>query len=231
MSNPIPPSTRSPKKPKIVVWILLAAAVVAAIIGYAVAQGNSKAASPQAADAATTEQQVVRENSRVLSQAPSEKAVLVEFLDFECEACLAAYPLVEQIREEYAGELTFVVRYFPIPSHANAVNAAVAVEAAAQQGKIEEMYTRMYETQTEWGEQQTSKADVFRGFAQEMGLDMEAYDSAVADPATLERVEQDRQDGLALGVQGTPTFFLDGELLQPASTEDFRAQVDAAVND
>lgn len=124
-----------------------------------------------------------------------------------------------------------MIRYFPIPSHANAVNAAVAVDAAAQQGKIEEMYTRMYETQTEWGEQQTSKADVFRGFAQEMGLDMEAYDSAVADPATLERVEQDRQDGLALGVQGTPTFFLDGELLQPASTEDFRAQVDAAVND
>lgn len=141
------------------------------------------------------------------------------------------FPFVEQLRQEFAGELTFVIRYFPIPSHANAVNAAVAVDAAAQQGKIEEMYTRMYETQTEWGEQQTSKADVFRGFAQEMGLDMEAYDSAVADPATLERVEQDRQDGLALGVQGTPTFFLDGELLQPASTEDFRAQVDAAVND
>ena len=141
------------------------------------------------------------------------------------------FPFVEQLRQEFAGELTFVIRYFPIPSHANAVNAAVAVDAAAQQGKIEEMYTRMYETQTEWGEQQTSKADVFRGFAQEMGLDMEAYDSAVADPATLERVEQDRQDGLALGVQGTPTFFLDGELLQPASTEDFRAQVDAAVHD
>lgn len=174
---------------------------------------------------------VVREDSHVLSDAGEGAPVLVEFLDFECESCRAAFPFVEQLRQEFAGELTFVIRYFPIPSHANAVNAAVAVEAAAQQGKIEEMYTRMYETQTEWGEQQTSKADVFRGFAQEMGLDMEAYDAAVADPATLERVEQDRQDGLTLGVQGTPTFFLDGELLQPASTEDFRAQVDAAVND
>ena len=58
----------------------------------------------------------------------------------------------------------------------------------------------------------------------------DAYDSAVADPATQARVEQDQQDGISLGVQGTPTFFLDGELMQPESAEDFQAQIDAAVN-
>ncbi len=108
MSTPIPPSTRSPKKPKIVVWILLATAIVAGVIGYVITQGNSKAASPQATDAA--QQQVVRENSRVLSQAPDEKAVLVEFLDFECEACGAAYPFVEELRAEYSENVTFVQR-------------------------------------------------------------------------------------------------------------------------
>jgi len=173
---------------------------------------------------------VVREDSHVLSDAGAGAPVLVEFLDFECEACRAAYPFVEQLRQEYAGELTFVVRYFPIPSHANAMNAAVAVEAAAQQGEIEGMYARMFQTQAEWGELQTSQADVFRGFAEDLGLDMDAYDAAVADPATQQRVEQDQQDGIALGVQGTPTFFLDGEPLQPTSEEDFRAQIDAAVN-
>lgn len=173
---------------------------------------------------------VVREDSHVLDDAGEGAPVLVEFLDFECEACLAAYPLVEQMREEYAGELTFVARYFPIDGHVNSMNAAVAVEAAAQQGSFEEMYTRMYETQTQWGEQQESKAPLFRQFAQELGLDMDRYDEAVADPATKERVEQDRQDGLALGVQGTPTFFLDGEPLQLTSAEDFRAQIDAAVS-
>lgn len=215
----------------VVVSGVLIAVFALVVVVVAFATRTSPGGSDEEAASTSSAVSVVREDSHVLSDAGEGAPVLVEFLDFECESCRAAYPFVEQLRQEFAGELTFVIRYFPIPSHANAVNAAVAVEAAAQQGKIEEMYTRMYETQTEWGEQQTSKADVFRGFAQEMGLDMEAYDAAVADPATLERVEADRQDGLALGVQGTPTFFLDGELLQPASTEDFRAQVDAAVND
>lgn len=215
----------------VVVSGVLIAVFALVVVVVAFATRTSPGGSDEEAASTSSAVSVVREDSHVLSDAGEGAPVLVEFLDFECESCRAAFPFVEQLRQEFAGELTFVIRYFPIPSHANAVNAAVAVDAAAQQGKIEEMYTRMYETQTEWGEQQTSKADVFRGFAQEMGLDMEAYDSAVADPATLERVEQDRQDGLALGVQGTPTFFLDGELLQPASTEDFRTQVDAAVND
>lgn len=215
-----------------VILSIVLVAVFVAVVAVAVAVTRPPSGTG-ATDVAETSSAVpvVREDSHVLSDAGAGAPVLVEFLDFECEACRAAYPFVEQLREEYAGELTFVVRYFPIPSHANAINAAVAVEAAAQQGEIEGMYARMFQTQAEWGELQTSQADVFRGFAQEIGLEMDAYDAAIADPATLERVEQDQQDGIALGVQGTPTFFLDGELLQPASTEEFRARIDAAVND
>ena len=154
---------------------------------------------------------------------------VVEFLDFECESCLAAYPFVEQLREEYDGRVTFVARYFPMPGHANAENAAVAVEAAAQQGRFEDMYHRMYETQPEWGERQESEAARFRDFAADMGLDMTAYDAAVADPATLERVLRDREDGLALGVQGTPTFFLNGEKLEVDTTDEFIERIDAAL--
>ena len=214
-----------------VILSLLLIAVFVAVVAVAVGVTRPPSGTGVADSARTSSAvPVVREDSHVLSDAGEGAPVLVEFLDFECEACLAAYPLVEQIREEYAGELTFVVRYFPIPSHANAMNAAVAVEAAAQQGRFEDMYTRMYQTQSEWGEQQDSKAPLFRQFAQDLGLDMAAYDAAVADPAVQQRVEQDRQDGMALGVQGTPTFFLDGELLQPTSEGDFRAQIDAAVN-
>lgn len=162
---------------------------------------------------------VVRDDSHVLNQAPDEKAVLVEFLDFECEVCRAYYPAVEQLREQHDDELTVVMRYFPIPAHTNSTNAAVAVEAAAAQGQLEPMYQRMYETQAEWGEAQESRADVFRGFAQELGLDMDAYDDAVADPATAERVQSDFDEGRALGVGGTPTFFLDGEKLEVTSPE------------
>ena len=173
---------------------------------------------------------LVRDDSHRLSTAPDGKVTLVEFLDFECEACGASYPAGEQLRGEFAGRVTFVARYFPIPSHANAENAAVAVEAAAKQGRFEAMYQRMYESQSQWAEQQESRAPVFRGYAVELGLDMDAYDWAVADPATLERVQADRSDGAAVGVQGTPTFFLNGVRLEPRSLDDLRTAINAALN-
>ena len=128
-----------------------------------------------------------------------------------------------------AGRVTFVARYFPMPGHFNGERAARAVEAAAQQGKFEDMYHRMYETQTEWGEQQTPHDDTFRGFAGDLGLDMEQWEADYNDPATAERVAKDMADGQALGVQGTPTFFVNGERLNPRTYEDLTDALDAAL--
>ncbi|WP_084766732.1 DsbA family protein [Leucobacter komagatae] len=172
---------------------------------------------------------LVTENSHLLADAGKDAPVLVEFLDFECEACREIYPVMEDVREEYADQVSFVVRYFPIPAHKNSMNAAIAVEAAAQQGKFEQMYQRMFETQLEWGERQESEAPRFRGFAEALGLDMGAYDAAVADPATQERVEFDFEQGQQLGVQGTPTFFLEGKLFQPQYVNDITEALDAAI--
>ena len=179
--------------------------------------------------AASSAESVVREDSHRLSRAPEGSPVFVEFLDLECEACRAAYPLVEQLRKDYDGRVEFVIRYFPIESHANAMNAAVAVEAAARQGQLEQMYSRMYETQAEWGEQSESMAMLFRQFAEGLDLDLARYDSDVASAEVRARVEKDRQDGLALGVQGTPTFFLDGQMIQPSSEEGLRQLLDEAI--
>lgn len=173
----------------------------------------------------------VRESSRILDQGPSDGPVLVEFLDFECESCAAAYPVVEQLRETFAGEMTFVVRYFPIPSHQNSQNAAIAVEAAAKQGQMEAMYKKMYDTQLEWGEQTESKAPLFRTYAIELGLDMASYDDAVADPGTAARVQEDFDEGLALGVQGTPTFFLNGDRIEPTSEDNFRELIEEKIGE
>lgn len=229
MSTTTPPSTRAPKKSKIIVWVLLAAAVAAAIIGYIVAQNNARTVAHEAAEASVAGGQVVRENSRVLSQAPDEKAVLVEFLDFECESCRAAYPFVEELRAKHSENVTFVHRYFPLPGHRNSMNAAVAVEAAAEQGAYEPMYKKMFETQAQWGESAENKSAVFRTFAEDLGLDLAAYDHAVADPSIRARVEADVADGKALGVTGTPTFFLDGKMLEVQSLDEFEAAVVAAA--
>ena len=92
------------------------------------------------------------------------------------------------------------------------------------------MYQRMSETQEEWGEQGVPLDDLFRSFAVDVGLDMRAYDTAYADPATAERIEKDQQDGIALGVAGTPTFFVDGERLEPRTYGDLTDALDAALD-
>ncbi|MBM7167120.1 thioredoxin domain-containing protein [Streptomyces sp. G44] len=212
--------------------VVIAMAVVAALLAANRTPDVATDASAQA-DAgqgkAAPASVLVRPDSHRLSTAKDGKVTVVEFLDLECESCRAAFPHVEQLRKEYAGRVTFVMRYFPIPSHKNAELAARAVEAAAAQGKLEAMYQKMYETQESWGDQQVSHEKTFRGFAKELGLDMKKFEADWKDPATAKRVEKDRQDGLALGVQGTPTFFVNGQRPQLQSVDDFRAAIDAEL--
>lgn len=204
----------------------IAVLAVAALVYLSVRDpGSTIPAQPQSSEVG----QVVRENSHRLNSVPGSEVTFVEFLDFECEGCAALYPVIEQLRAEYGDRVNFVIRYFPLQAHVNAERAARAVEAAAQQGSLEAMYRKMYDTQAQWGEKQTPTDDVFRGFAAELGLDMAAYDAAYTDPATLERVRLDVADGRALGLQGTPTFFLNGTRFQPRSYEDVTTALDKAL--
>ncbi|WP_020389648.1 DsbA family protein [Kribbella catacumbae] len=216
---------------RISIGIAAAFALVVAILLAVNAAGNDPDPAPAAGASADVDrhERLVRPDSHKLNVAPDGKATFVEFLDFECESCRAAFPAIEQLRKDYAGKVTFVVRYFPIPSHFNAERAARAVEAASQQGKFEQMYQKMYETQTEWGEKKVPADDRFRGFAKDLGLNLAAWDKAYNDPATLERIKRDVADGEALGVSGTPTFFLNGQKIQPESLQDLTASIDAAL--
>lgn len=225
-TKPSPAPADSAKKARIVIWILLGAIVAAGAIWYAVFTLNKPepVAAPPVVDV-----ELVREDSHRVTSPATEKAQLVEFLDFECEACRAAEPVVAELKAEFGDRITFINRYFPLPAHRNSGQAALAVEAAAQQGKYEQMYAKMFETQPQWGEKQDSQAPLFRTFAEEMGLDLTAYDTAVAAEATKERIRKDIADGKGLGVSGTPTFFLNGEKLTLNTMEEFRQKLaDAA---
>jgi len=217
---------KTPVRVTIVTVAVVAALLLAALI-YVLAN-QSQTSPPTSGDGESP--QVVRESSHVLDDGGEDAVTVVEFLDFECEACAAFYPIVEDLRGQFAGDITYVVRYFPLPGHFNSKNAAIAAEAAAEQGRFEDMYHRLFETQSEWGEAGESRADLFRSFAEEMGLDMAAYDEAVASPATLARVELDLNDGQALGVSSTPTFFVDGEMLELQQWNDLEDAIQAAVN-
>jgi protein-disulfide isomerase len=173
---------------------------------------------------------VIDDTSHRLDQGePGSKVTVVEFLDFECEACGAMYPVVEETRERYAGDITFAIRYFPLPGHFNSTNAAIAAESAARQDKLEEMYTRLFQTQGEWGEQQESRAPLFREYAAEIGLDLDQYDEDVADPAVAERVKKDFDAARDLGLTSTPSFFVNDELLELTAYEDLGLAIDDAI--
>lgn len=210
---------------KISLAIVATVAVVVAVLVLVARPGETPAATG-AAPASV----LVRPDSHRLSIAPDGKVTVVEFLDLECEACGAAFPGVERLRAEYGDRVTFVMRYFPIPSHRNAELAARAVEAAGQQGKLEPMYRTMYENQPRWGDQQVSHRDTFLGFARQLGLDMTKFGTALDHPATTDRVLKDRADGTTLGVKGTPTFFVNGVQFEEAPTyEALKAAIDAEL--
>ncbi len=204
--------------------LITAAALVVVVVVGLVAFLVNRAQAPEPSAAV-----VVRADSHVLDDAGDDAVTVVEFLDFECEACGAYYPIVKELRQKYAGQITYVVRYFPLPGHFNSTHSAVAAEAAAQQGRFEEMYQRLFETQAEWGEAQESKADVFRSYAVELGLDMTAYDAAVVDPETERRVRSDLAEGRALGVGSTPTFFVNGQPLVIERWNDLEVSIQSAL--
>ncbi len=155
---------------------------------------------------------------------------LIEYLDFECEACGAYYPLVKQLSEEFKTEVRFVSRYFPLPGHKNGMQAALSVEAASKQGKYWEMHDVLFENQSSWGEKQFADPTIFEGYAKQIGLNLEQFKKDVSSKEVKDRVERDKASGQSLGVSGTPSFFLNGEKLQnPKTPEDFKTLIKAAI--
>lgn len=214
---------------RVAIWTILAVLVIGGAIWFAVFTASKPAPPAPSGPQGSAAAQVVREDSHRLTTPASEKAQLVEFLDFECESCRAAEPLVNELKQDYGDRITFIHRYFPLPGHLNSGTAAVAVEAAARQGHYEAMVTKLFETQPEWGGRQDSQAALFRTYAEGLGLDMAMFDRDAASEDAKERIRQDIADGKTLGVTGTPTFFLNGEKLTLNTEAQFRQLLDDAV--
>jgi protein-disulfide isomerase len=139
-------------------------------------------------------------------QGPAEAAVtLVEYGDYQCPYCGAAYPIIKEVQARMGGTLRFVFRNFPIStSHPHAEQAAEAAEAAAHQGRFWEMHDLLYENQSRLGEED------LRSYAKELELDVPTFDQELADHVHAERVREDFMSGVRSGGNGTPTFYVNG---------------------
>jgi len=156
------------------------------------------------------------------------KVNVVEFGDYQCPACAYASPIVQQLVEVYKDNqnVNFVFRNFPLPQHSNAMISAEAAEAAGAQGKFLEMSGMLYKRQNEWSG--NAKAmEIFTGYAQELGLGVKAFTDSVSQKKFQDTILKDRSDGQALGVNSTPTFFVNGEKLKSIpSFEEFKKIID-----
>jgi protein-disulfide isomerase len=147
----------------------------------------------------------VSEDRDHIQGAPDAPVTLVEYGDYECPYCGAAEPIVKQVQARMGDRLRFVFRNFPLTTaHPHAEHAAEAAEAAAAQGRFWEMHDLLFANQRRLGD-----ADL-RAYAEELGLDLEAFDRDLAEHVHAARVQEDFMSGVRSGVNGTPTFFING---------------------
>ncbi len=137
---------------------------------------------------------------------PNAPLTLVEYGDYQCPYCGAAYPEVKKVQKELGSKLRFVFRNFPITSsHEFAEHAAEIAEAAGAQGKFWEMHDFLYEHQDLLGDDNS----IFV-YAEELGLDVQRLAEEVMNSTYLNRIKEDFNGGIRSGVNGTPTFYING---------------------
>lgn len=140
--------------------------------------------------------------------------ILIEYSDFQCPACAAYYPMIETLIAELGSELKVIYRHFPLESiHPNARAAAMASEAAALQGKFWEMYSELFENQTDWSDEK-NPTDKFVQYATEINLDIEQFQNDLNNDLAKDKVKQDLNFANALQLNSTPTFFLNGQKIK-----------------
>jgi protein-disulfide isomerase len=145
-------------------------------------------------------------SARDHAEGPEDAPVtLVEYGDYQCPYCGAAYPIVKRLQKALGKKLRFVFRNFPLTqAHPYALLAAETAEAAALQGKFWELHDLLFEQQALLG------PDIIPTWAERLGLDLEKLGNDIAQGVVEERIREDRQGGIRSGVNGTPTFFING---------------------
>lgn len=151
----------------------------------------------------------------------SAPVTIIAFTDYECPYCSRAEATIQRVLTAYPEQVRMVVRDFPLSFHKNAQKAHEAAGCALEQGKFQEMHVRLFENQRNLG------VEALTRYAQEIGLDTEKFSACLSSDARADEVRADLQAGAAVGVQGTPAFFVNGRFVNGAQPfEAFQAIID-----
>lgn len=194
-------------------WILTTIIIVGGIAGLVFLSGSPSGGNGTLPEVTTEDH---------LQGPSSSPAVLVAYSDFQCPACLAYEPILKSLKTEFGDKLTIVFRHFPLKTiHQYAEAAARASEAANLQGKFWEMHDLLYDRQKSWTAS-TNIDSTLADYAKELGLDVEKFTTDYKSTTVKERVDRDINSGLSLGINSTPTFYLNGsKISNPNSQQAF----------
>lgn len=166
---------------------------------------------------------------------------LIEYGDIQCPSCGGAHPGIKKIIADYGDKIGFVFRNFPLTTmHPNALAAATAAEAAGLQGKYWEMNNILYENQNTWNSLSTDKrTDMFVSLARQVGVDETKFRAALSSADIAKKIAFDQALGGKIGVNATPTFYLNGEKVDDATSSKivqgdasaFRALLDSKLKE
>lgn len=144
-----------------------------------------------------------------ISGNPNASVELLEYADYQCPYCGQAYYILKEVQEQLGNNLRFVFRNFPIPQlHPYAIHAAIAAEVAGAQGKFWEMHDKLFENQRQLEDQNLMR------YAEEIGLDTKRFETDFSKDEYFRKVNHDYETGIQNGVQGTPTFFINGQIFE-----------------
>ena len=223
--------------------------IILAVLGVALGAGwyltRPKANPPTTAPAVTNRSATPAASARatplVVSQlgaqpphsiGPEDAAVtLEEFGDFQCPPCGLLHPVLKTMEKEFGSQLKVVFRHFPLAqAHPHAVPAARAAEAAGMQGKFWEMHDMIFETQRTWHAAFDARP-IFESYAVKLGLDIPKYRRDLMSSAVDQRIALDGRRATALGVNGTPTLFMNGREVpfESLPTEKLRPLIQAEL--
>jgi len=158
------------------------------------------------------------------------KVVLLEYSDFQCPACATYHPMVKQLEQEFGQQIAVVYRHFPLSTiHPNARAAAESAEAAGLQGYFWQMHDKLFENQSDWSASPNPR-NQFIQYASDLGLDIEKFESDLSSSAVSQAVRDDIVSANQVGINATPTFFLNGvSITNPRSYDAFKNLVSEAL--
>lgn len=160
---------------------------------------------------------------------PEAKVFVVEFFDPECESCREFHPHMTSIMSDYEGKIQLVHRYAAF--HHNSVFAIKILEAARLQHKYWEALEILFQHQPEWGSHHNPQPELIWNFLPRLGIDIEEVKKHMEDPSILAIIDQDMKDVQTLNVRATPTFFVNGKMVEQFGPDHLRAAIDEALKE